>query len=150
MQYKSFENTVRKGEIARDEQFLLFPPVFLPMPFSSNCRLQTLSIWKSLNFVVWERFEMSSVENLFDELISSTYAEVFVFVFSLSSTKHVCRQCKYRIRQLRTCTLFPYLLCANGFLDSMTKPALRWQHRGLYEPQEGSLRVCIKVLQTLK
>ena len=24
-QYKSFENTVRKGEIARNEQFLLFP-----------------------------------------------------------------------------------------------------------------------------
>ena len=29
-QYKSFENTVGKGEIARNEQFLLFPQCFLP------------------------------------------------------------------------------------------------------------------------
>ena len=41
VQYKSFENTVGKGEIARNEQFLLFPQCFLPffgssLPFSSN------------------------------------------------------------------------------------------------------------------
>ena len=30
LQYKSFENTVEKGEIARNEQFLLFPLCFLP------------------------------------------------------------------------------------------------------------------------
>ena len=30
MQFKSFENTVGKGEIARNEQFLLFPLCFLP------------------------------------------------------------------------------------------------------------------------
>ena len=30
-QYKSFENTVGKGEIARNEQFLLFPQCFLPI-----------------------------------------------------------------------------------------------------------------------
>ena len=29
LQYKSFENTVEKGEIARNEQFLLFPKCFL-------------------------------------------------------------------------------------------------------------------------
>ena len=28
--YKSFENTAGKGEIARKEQFLLFPQCFLP------------------------------------------------------------------------------------------------------------------------
>ena len=28
--YKPFENTVVKGEIARNEQFLLFPHCFLP------------------------------------------------------------------------------------------------------------------------
>ena len=28
LQYKSFENTVGKGEIARNEQFLLFPQSF--------------------------------------------------------------------------------------------------------------------------
>ena len=60
--YKSFENAVGKEEIARNEQFLLFPPCFLTVwiTFShvyqiSNCRLQTLSVWKSLKFVVWER-----------------------------------------------------------------------------------------------
>ena len=31
LQYKSFENTVGKGEIAHNEQFLLFPQCFLPI-----------------------------------------------------------------------------------------------------------------------
>ena len=31
LQYKSFENTVGKREIARNEQFLLFPQCFLPI-----------------------------------------------------------------------------------------------------------------------
>ena len=30
LKYKSFENTAGKGEIARNEQFLLFPQCFLP------------------------------------------------------------------------------------------------------------------------
>ena len=30
MQYKSSENTVAKGEIAHNEQFLLLSPYFLP------------------------------------------------------------------------------------------------------------------------
>ena len=62
--YKSFENTVGKGEIARDEQFLLFPQCFLPIWRTfchfyqiQNCRLQTVSVWKSLKLVVWERVE---------------------------------------------------------------------------------------------
>ena len=51
-----------KGEIARNEQFLLFPQCFQPLWRTlchflqiRNCRLQTLSVWKSLKFVVWER-----------------------------------------------------------------------------------------------
>ena len=62
LQYKSFENTVDKGEIARNEQFFLFPQCFQPLwrtfpHFHSiqNCHLQTLSVWKGLKFVVWER-----------------------------------------------------------------------------------------------
>ena len=62
LQYKSFENSVGKGEIACNEQFLLFPQCFLPVWRTSchfhqtqECRLQTLSVWKSLEFVVWER-----------------------------------------------------------------------------------------------
>ena len=40
----SFENTVGKGEIANNEQFLLFPTVFSTglenfLPFSSNLKL---------------------------------------------------------------------------------------------------------------
>ena len=31
LKYKPLENTVGKGEIARNEQFLLFPPCFLPI-----------------------------------------------------------------------------------------------------------------------
>ena len=49
-----------KGEIARNEQFLLFPQCFLPIWITFchfrqlwNCRLQSLSVWKSLKFVVW-------------------------------------------------------------------------------------------------
>ena len=53
---KPFENTVGKGEIARNKQFLLFPLCFLPVLITFyhfhqiwNFHLQTLSIWKSLN-----------------------------------------------------------------------------------------------------
>ena len=56
------EKTAGKGEIARYEQFLLFPQCFLPVwrtffHFHQiwNYRLKTLSVWKSLKFVVWER-----------------------------------------------------------------------------------------------
>ena len=34
---------------------------FLPFLSNLNCRLQTLSVWKSLKFVVWERVIQSSV-----------------------------------------------------------------------------------------
>ena len=58
LQYKS-ENTVGKGEIARNEQFLLFPKCFLSIWGTfchfhqiRYCHLQTLSFWKSLKMVV--------------------------------------------------------------------------------------------------
>ena len=45
VQYKSFEITAGKGEIARHEQFLPFPQRFLPfwrpLPFSLNSRLSS-------------------------------------------------------------------------------------------------------------
>ena len=57
-----FKNHEGKGEIARDKQFLLFPQCFLPFQITfyrflqiQNRRMQTLSVWKSLKFVVWER-----------------------------------------------------------------------------------------------
>ena len=65
MQYKSFENTVGKGEIAHNEQFLLFPQCFLTIWIAFcrfhqilNCRLQTLSVWKSLKFIVCQRVKL--------------------------------------------------------------------------------------------
>ena len=59
LQYKSFENTVREGEIDRKEQFLLSHSVFnLLVEHSTiftqlkNCSLQTLTAWKGLKFAV--------------------------------------------------------------------------------------------------
>ena len=70
LQYKSFENTVGKGEIARNEQFLLFPQFFLPFRrtfrhfrLTKHRHLQALSIWKGLKFVVWERVKEFVDEN---------------------------------------------------------------------------------------
>ena len=54
LQSKFFENTEGKGEIARKEQFLLFLQCFLP-----NCRLQTLTVWEGLKFVVWKGITLS-------------------------------------------------------------------------------------------
>ena len=57
---QAYENTAGKGKIARNEQFLLFSQCFLPAWITfchfrqiRNCRLQTLSVWKGLKFVVW-------------------------------------------------------------------------------------------------
>ena len=62
LQDKPFENNVGKGEIACNDQFLLFPQCFLAVSrhfcYSYqiwNCHLQILSVWKSLKFVIWER-----------------------------------------------------------------------------------------------
>ena len=57
--YKSSENTVGKGKIAHNEQFLFFPQCFLPVWQNfchfhqiQNCCLQTVSVWNSLKSVV--------------------------------------------------------------------------------------------------
>ena len=70
-QYMSFENSVSKGEIACDEQFLLYPQYFLPFWRNfchfhqiQNCHLQTPSVWKSPKFVAWERVKMVMVVSL--------------------------------------------------------------------------------------
>ena len=59
LQKNSFENTVGKGEIACNKQFVLFPTEFSTLmenslPFSSNFHLQTFSVWMSLTSVVWK------------------------------------------------------------------------------------------------
>ena len=76
----SLENTVRKGEIASNEQFLLFPQCFPPawrifFHFHQiwNCRLQTVSVWKNLKFVVRTRVKG---ENLCQSKIKKTNGAV--------------------------------------------------------------------------
>ena len=64
LQFKYFKNTMGKREIAHNEQFLLFPQCFLPIWRAfchcyQNCRLQTLTVWKGLKFVVWERVKLN-------------------------------------------------------------------------------------------
>ena len=64
LQYKFFEVTMGKGEIAPNKQFLLFPQCFLPFWRTfcyfrqiQNSHLQTLSVWKNLKFVVLEKIK---------------------------------------------------------------------------------------------
>ena len=59
---KVFWKHCEKEEIGHNEQFLLFPQCFLPVwrtfcHFHQiwNCRLQTLSVSKSLKLIVWKR-----------------------------------------------------------------------------------------------
>ena len=55
----TFENTVEIGEIARNEQFVLFPCVFYnlesSLPFSSNLKFE---------IVICKLFQFGSVQNL--------------------------------------------------------------------------------------
>ena len=51
LQYKSFENTLGKGEMARNKQFLLSPQCFLPVlenfpPFLSNLKLSSAKYFR--------------------------------------------------------------------------------------------------------
>ena len=95
LQYRSFENFVGKGEIARNEQFRLFPQSF---PLSQrtthhfhqiqNCCLQTLSVWKGLKFVVWERVKPTFSHGpdiyLLTEFII-IFTNVLIFIVTLIS-----------------------------------------------------------------
>ena len=50
LQYKSFENTMGKGEIACNEQFLLFPSVFYPFGEFSSISLDLTHYHPILTF----------------------------------------------------------------------------------------------------
>ena len=84
-----FWNTVGK---ARYEQLLLFQKCFVPICRTFchfhhiwNCCLQTLSVWKSLKFVVWERVRQLKVS--FNNV--QTVIEIFHL---LSWLNHHCKQ----------------------------------------------------------
>ena len=77
LQYKSSENTVVKGEITRNDQFLLFPQGFLPIwktfchfHHICNFHLQTLSVWKSL------KLSFGKGLNIFYHLILNQFVQV--------------------------------------------------------------------------
>ena len=68
LQNKSVENTVGKGEIAHNEQFLLFPESFSTLLENillllSNLKLSSadFEFGRVLKFAIWERVESSPV-----------------------------------------------------------------------------------------
>ena len=74
LQYMPFENTVRKGEIAFSLiGFYPFEELFPHFRQIWNCRLQTLSVWKSLKFVVWERIKIYRPNMLLSKIWDSPF-----------------------------------------------------------------------------
>ena len=71
MQYKYFENTVRKGEIAHNKQFLLFPGCLLPFQrtFLIKLKMVFCKIFQfgrvSLKFVACKRVNSLSCNQIF-------------------------------------------------------------------------------------
>ena len=102
-----------KGEIARNKQFLLFPVCFLSVWRTfchfqvQNCRLQTLSVWKSLKFVVWER-----VKNILQQIIIEKKN------VHLSICNNVLSQCLLSFRTFicRKYVLVEWLIIGNSSL----------------------------------
>ena len=83
------KNDVGKGEIARFEQFLLFPQCFqlfwenfCYFHFIQNCRLQTFVVWKSLKFV--------QGRILTDTIFYETFREVVGLKVIRPSLNHFC------------------------------------------------------------
>ena len=92
----SLENTVGKEKIAHSKQFL-FPPPLPPPLFSTRldnflllssnfiCHLQTLSVWKTLKFVVWERLKVFAPSGgLYSSLAHNKSLRSQDFLFCLS------------------------------------------------------------------
>ena len=85
-----FRKHCEKRRNALSKQFLLFPQCFRPVCYfhqSWNCRLQTLSDWKSLKFVVWKRvnslpnnkiLDLSKLKAVSDDIINVTEKLEFV------------------------------------------------------------------------
>ena len=115
---KPFENTGKK-EIARNEQFLLFPQCFLPIWITFchfhqiwNCRLQTLSVWKSLKFVVWYWVKQNSPSKCWVPLTVRMTALTLSQTspgFYVSAVQIFWKHCRKRRNcSLRTISPFPH------------------------------------------
>ena len=72
VQKKTYENTVRKGKIARKRAISPFPTVFCTLLYTVchfyqilNIHLQTVSVWNTLKFVDWKRVNHLPVDKIF-------------------------------------------------------------------------------------
>ena len=98
---RSLLKTLGKGEIAHNEQFLLFPQCFQPLWRTfllihqlKNCHVQTLLVWKTLKFVIWERVKCI-VFSLFSSRSRRWVCFLYFWPFrslsqNLQMTKHYC------------------------------------------------------------
>ena len=80
LEYNSFENTMEKRAIACNKPIHLFPQCLSFGELSANfhqiwnCCLPTLSVWKSLKFVVWERVNQISKTKHFTKFLERNLA----------------------------------------------------------------------------
>ena len=87
-QYKFFENTVGIGKITRDQHILLYPLCCLPYLRTfchfyqiQNCRMQALSVWKSI--ILWfGKGSVDPVTETIDRAVDSAEQD--------KSHQHVC------------------------------------------------------------
>ena len=138
LQGKSFENTVGKGEIAPNEQFLLFPQCFLPFWRSvshfhqiQNCHLQSVSVWNSLDFVVWERVVIKIVN--FWTLPNSKQFYLMckmIFTTKLGTVKHVFRDHPREEKVVRKVVYYSRWSLNAGFIRLILE-GLLYQYSGL-------------------
>ena len=91
--YGSYENTVGKVETAGNKQFLLFLQHFLHILRISfhfyqirNCRMQTLSVWKTLKLNIWKRVKQKYAKNIISFLQSQVYVDKDILNYCPSLT----------------------------------------------------------------
>ena len=149
LHHKSFENTVWKGEIACIKQFLLFPQCFLPFlrPFShfqqikKSC-LQTLSVWKSLKFVVWER-----VKHFFHTILNSKDLEKDAFWKHWGRwRKYFCTCMRVNVKFLYWTSLYTCIVPLTLYhriqsFNDLQKDAF-WKHWGRWRKRYVFVHVC--------
>ena len=86
---KSFENTIGKVGIVLNKQFFHFPQQFLHFLLvfiTENCCLKSLSVWKSLKFVTWERFNYSFLQGSTSKVIFNSLPKNKFLDWSKSET----------------------------------------------------------------
>ena len=109
LQYRSFENTAGKGEIASIEQCLLLPQCFLPIwriichfYQTWNHHLQIRSVWKSLKFVILERVRTNDFTCNLGVIITNVQYFSRCQHLSLVQIESICRwqlQCSSKMVQ---------------------------------------------------